>query len=149
VLDSNADGARRDRLLRAMRVALNRPDLRFYAEIWSYTPIVVGTYGGYPPGFFFVCDTYPTGHVVLDQPAFDGQTDDGLRNLLLHESYHAFNCHEKGLDGALNEGAGIWVSRRRFLRDSIRPRRGQRPPMEPSYGTATSRAIRTTRLLPP
>src|SRR5439155_830797 len=40
ILDSNADAASRDLLLRTMRAVLAKPDLGFYAEIW-----VEATYG--------------------------------------------------------------------------------------------------------
>jgi hypothetical protein len=110
VLDSTVTGDRRSRLLAAMRVALNHPDLRFYAEIWSYTRIDVGS----TPGLFFSCSSYPTGYLNLEQGAFDGFSSESLRNVLLHESFHAFNCHEDGPNGALNEGAAIWIFKAAF-----------------------------------
>ena len=93
-----------------MRVALNHPDLRFFAEVWSYTHIDVGS----KPGIYFVCDSYPTGSVHVEQSEFDGMSADELRDTLLHESFHAFNCHEDGPSGALNEGAAIWIFKAAF-----------------------------------
>jgi Ca2+-binding RTX toxin-like protein len=47
LLDSNAAGDARDKLLRVMRTVLGTPDRGFYAEIWGYTRIELT-----PGGFF-------------------------------------------------------------------------------------------------
>jgi uncharacterized repeat protein (TIGR01451 family) len=104
VLDSNATGALRDRLLSTMRLILAQPDLGFYAEIWSYTTIEMT-----PGGFFGTC-----GHLFLDPDAFGGLIDIDARNVLTHESFHSFNCVNGGPAGSLDEGSALWVIRAGF-----------------------------------
>jgi hypothetical protein len=99
VLDTNATGADRDKMLRVFRSVLARPDLGFYAEIWSYTFIELT--GG---GFFGTCN-----HLFLSPDAFAGLSDYDATGVLMHESFHSFNCVNSGPAGALDEGSGIWV----------------------------------------
>src|SRR5207247_1873971 len=65
ILDSNADAASRDLLLRTMRAVLAKPDLGFYAEIWSYTYIEM-----VEGGFFGTC-----GHLFLSPTAWPGLSE--------------------------------------------------------------------------
>lgn len=104
VLDSNATGALRDRLLSTMRLILAQPDLGFYAEIWSYTTIEMT-----PGGFFGTCQ-----HLFLDPDAYGGLIDVDARNVLTHESFHSFNCVNGGPVGSLDEGSALWVIRAGF-----------------------------------
>ena len=104
VLDSNADGASRELMLRAMRTVLAQPDLGFYAEIWSYTYIEL--VGG---GFFGTC-----GHLFLSPDAWSGLSDNDARGVLMHESFHSFNCINGGPVGSLNEGSAIWIAKSSF-----------------------------------
>jgi hypothetical protein len=99
LLDSNATGVVRDRLLSNMRLILAQPDLGFYAEIWSYTTIEMT-----PGGFFGTCQ-----HLFLDADAFGGLLDIDARNVLTHESFHSFNCVNGGPVGSLDEGSALWV----------------------------------------
>jgi Ca2+-binding RTX toxin-like protein len=99
VLDSNAAGDARSKLLRVMKELLNAPGLGFYAEVWSYTVVEM-----IPGGFFGTCH-----HLFLDPAAFDGLSDHDARNVLGHESFHSFDCVNGGPAGALDEGAAIWV----------------------------------------
>jgi hypothetical protein len=96
---------RRDQLLAAMRTVLNKRQLGFYAEVWSYTPIETADRSEFVP---------PVGPVRLQLSIFD--SFEVLRNTLLHESFHAFNAHEGGPPGfsALNEGSAIWVFKEAF-----------------------------------
>jgi hypothetical protein len=104
VLDTDAAADIRDRLLRAMRVVLAHPDLGFYAEVWSYTFIefIEG-------GFFGTC-----GHLFLSPSAFSGLSEVDARNVLMHESFHSFNCVNGGPVGSLDEGASIWIFKAAF-----------------------------------
>ena len=104
LLDSNATEDTRDRLLSIMRLALAQPDLGFYAEIWSYTRIEMT-----PGGFFGTCR-----FVFLDPSAYASLLDIDARNVLLHESFHSFNCVNGGPAGSLNEGSAIWVFKAGF-----------------------------------
>jgi len=104
ILDSNADAASRDLLLRTMRAVLAKPDLGFYAEIWSYTYIEM-----VEGGFFGTC-----GHLVLSPTAWPGLSDHDARWVLIHESFHSFNCLNGGPIGSLNEGSAIWIAKSSF-----------------------------------
>ena len=99
LLDSNAAGDERERFLRLMRSVLSVHDLGFYVEIWSYTRItlVEGGFGG------------ECGQVLLDPGAFGGLPDNGARDVLMHESFHSFNCVNGGPVGSLDEGSASWV----------------------------------------
>jgi len=99
LLDSNATGVARDRFLSLMRTVLSVHDLGFYAEIWSYTTITL-----VEGGFFGGC-----GFVHLDPGAFGGLPDNGARDVLMHESFHSFNCVNGGPVGSLDEGSASWV----------------------------------------
>jgi hypothetical protein len=99
VLNSNAAGDTRSKLLRVMTELLDTPGLGFYAEVWSYTVVELT-----PGGFFGGCN-----HVFLDPPAFDGLSDHDARSVFGHESFHSFDCVNGGPAGALDEGAAIWV----------------------------------------
>ena len=99
LLDSNATGDERGRLLTLMRTVLSAHDLGFYAEIWSYTEITL-----VDGGFFGGCD-----HVFLDPGAFGGLPDPGARDVLMHESFHSFDCVNGGPIGSLDEGSASWV----------------------------------------
>jgi len=99
VLDTNATGEARDKMLRAMRLALGVRELGFYMEVWSYTFIEI-----VPGGFFGGCN-----HVFLDPDAWGGLSDQDARNVFLHESFHSFNCVNLGPIGALDEGSAIWI----------------------------------------
>jgi hypothetical protein len=104
VLDTNADATVREQLLRAMRSVLAQPDLGFYAEIWSYTFIEM-----VEGGFFGTC-----GHLFLSPSAFGGLPDNDARGVLMHESFHSFNCVNGGPVGSLNEGSAIWIAKSSF-----------------------------------
>src|SRR2546426_8330211 len=69
VLDTNADGVSRELLLRTMRAVLAKPDLGFYAEIWSYTFIEM-----VEGGFFGTCE-----HLLLSPTAWSGLSDHDAR----------------------------------------------------------------------
>ena len=99
LLDSNAAGAERDRLIRLMQIVLSVHDLGFYAEIWSYTGItlVEGGFGG------------ECSQVLLDPGAFGGLPDAAARDVLMHESFHSFNCVNGGPVGSLDEGSASWM----------------------------------------
>jgi hypothetical protein len=99
LLDTNAIGADRDKMLRVFNTVLARPDLGFYAEIWSYTFIELT--GG---GFFGTCN-----HLFLSPDAFTGLSDADATSILMHESFHSFNCVNRGPAGALDEGSAIWI----------------------------------------
>jgi Ca2+-binding RTX toxin-like protein len=100
VLDTNATGEARDKMLRVMRRALAVRELGFYTEVWSYTYIEI-----VPPGFFGGCN-----HVFLDPNAWGGLSDQDAWNVFLHESFHSFNCVNGGPAGSLNEGSAIWIT---------------------------------------
>jgi len=104
ILDTNADAASRELLLRTMRTVLAQPDLGFYAEIWSYTFIEM-----VEGGFFGTC-----GHLFLSPTAWSGLSDHDARWVLLHESFHSFNCENGGPGGSLNEGSAIWIAKSSF-----------------------------------
>jgi hypothetical protein len=104
ILDTNADAASRDLLLRTMRAVLAKPDLGFYAEIWSYTYIEM-----VEGGFFGTCQ-----HLLLSPSAWSGLNDHDARWVLLHESFHSFNCMNGGPIGSLNEGSAIWIAKSSF-----------------------------------
>jgi hypothetical protein len=104
VLDTNATGEARDKMLRVMRGALAIPELGFYTEVWSYTFIEI-----VPPGFFGGCN-----HVWLDPDAWGGLSDQDAHNVFLHESFHSFNCVNGGPAGSLDEGSAIWITRAPF-----------------------------------
>jgi hypothetical protein len=111
VLDSNATGAERDRFVGIMQGVLDHPDLGFYAEIWSYTFIEL-----VPGGFFGTC-----GHLFLDPGAFAGLSDVDARNVLVHESFHSFNCTNGGPVGSLDEGSAIWIFKVAFPEPGLLP----------------------------
>jgi Ca2+-binding RTX toxin-like protein len=100
VLDTNATGEARDKLLRVMRRALAVRELGFYTEVWSYTFVEI-----VPPGFFGGCN-----HVFLDPDAWGRLSDQDAWNVFLHESFHSFNCVNGGPVGALDEGSAIWIT---------------------------------------
>jgi hypothetical protein len=104
LLDSNAAGEVRERLLFVMRTILAQQDLGFYAEIWSYTRIEMT-----PGGFFGTCRM-----LFLDEPAYAGLLDLDARNVLTHESFHSFNCVNDGPAGSLDEGSALWVIKAGF-----------------------------------
>ena len=104
VLDSNATGATRDRLLSVMRLTLAQRDLGFYAEIWSYTRIEMT-----PGGFFGTCRM-----LFIDEDAYAGLVDVDARNVLTHETLHSFNCVNGGPAGSLDEGSALWVIKAGF-----------------------------------
>ncbi len=104
LLDTNAVGDARDRLLRVMRTVLGAPDRGFYAEIWGYTRIELT-----PGGFFGGCN-----HVFLDPSAFAGLSDHDALGVVMHESFHSFDCVNSGPSGALDEGTAIWVFKSAF-----------------------------------
>ena len=87
-----------------MRAVLAKPDLGFYAEIWSYTFIEM-----VEGGFFGGC-----GHLFLSPTAWSGLSDHDARWVLLHESFHSFNCINGGPVGSLNEGSAIWIAKSSF-----------------------------------
>jgi hypothetical protein len=120
VLDTNATGAARDQLLRAMRTILADGDLGFYAEIWSYTFIEL-----VPGGLFGGCN-----HLFLDPSGFGGLSDHDARNVLAHESLHSFDCVNGGPVGSLDEGAAIWIYKTAF--DEVLPGESW---AEATYGT--------------
>jgi hypothetical protein len=100
LLDTNATGEARDKMLRVLRAVLAVPELGFYTEIWSYTFIELT--GG---GFFGTCN-----HVFLSPDAWGGLSDQDARAVLMHESFHSFNCVNGGPVGSLNEGSAIWIT---------------------------------------
>jgi hypothetical protein len=104
VLDTNSDAINRERLVTAMRTVLAQSDLGFYAEIWSYTFIEM-----VEGGFFGTC-----GHLFLSPTAFSSLTDSEARSVLMHESFHSFNCVNGGPAGSLNEGSAIWIAKSSF-----------------------------------
>ena len=120
VLDTNATGAARDQLLRAMRAILADPDLGFYAEVWSYTFVEL-----VPGGFFGGCN-----HLFLDPSALGALSDHDARNVLAHESLHSFDCVNGGPVGSLDEGAAIWIFKTGF--DEVLPGESW---AEATYGT--------------
>jgi len=110
VLDTNATGADRDKMLRVMRTVLANHELGFYAEVWSYT--FVELTGG---GFFGTCN-----HLFLSPDAWAGLSDQDARAVLMHESFHSFNCVNGGPVGSLDEGSAIWIVKITFGGD-LRP----------------------------
>jgi Ca2+-binding RTX toxin-like protein len=121
VLDTNASGEARDKMLRVMRRALAVPALGFYTEVWSYTFIEL-----VPGGFFGGCN-----HLFLDPSAWGGLSDQDAWNVFLHESFHSFNCVNGGPAGSLDEGSAIWITFAPFDAPLIR---GQSL-AETTYGT--------------
>ncbi len=121
VLDTNATGADRDKMLRVMRTVLADPDLGFYAEIWSYTFIELT--GG---GFFGTCN-----HLFLSPDAWAGLSDQDALAILMHESFHSFNCVNGGPIGSLDEGSAIWIVKINFGGD-LKPGESW---AEATYGT--------------
>lgn len=105
ILSTNAKGEQRDALRTAMRRVLKHPKMGFYAEVWAYTRIKMS-----PGGFRATCDW-----VWLDPEAFARLSPNGVRDVLMHESLHSFNCRNNGPVGALNEGSAIWVYQAAFL----------------------------------
>jgi hypothetical protein len=99
LLGTNATGESRDKMLRTMRTVLAHPDLGFYAEIWSYTFIEL-----VPGGFFGGCN-----HLFLDPDSWAGLSDSDALGILIHESFHSFNCVNGGPSQSLDEGSAIWV----------------------------------------
>jgi len=99
VLDTNAMGALRDRFLRVMDKVLATPELGFYLEIFSYTRYNIQ--GG---GFFGTCN-----NVYLGESPYSGLSDKDALNVLVHESFHSFNCVNGGPSGALDEGSAIVI----------------------------------------
>jgi hypothetical protein len=97
------------------------PELGFYTEIWSYTFIEV-----VPGGFFGTCN-----HLFLDPNAWDGLSDQDATGVLAHESFHSFDCVNRGPVGALDEGAAIWVFKA-FLAEGLNPAETW---AEATYGT--------------
>jgi hypothetical protein len=100
VLDTNATGEARDKMLRVMRRALAVRELGFYTEVWSYTFVEI-----VPGGFFGGCN-----HLFLDPDAWGGLSDQDAWGVFLHESFHSFNCVNGGPAGALDEGSAIWIT---------------------------------------
>ncbi|MCH8815736.1 MAG: hypothetical protein IH957_11730 [Chloroflexi bacterium] len=99
LLDTNATASVRSTLLAVMQDVLSQPELGFFAEIWSYTYIEM--VGG---GFFGGC-----GHLSLDPGAYGGLSYGSARGVLIHESFHSFNCVNSGPSYALDEGSATWV----------------------------------------
>jgi Ca2+-binding RTX toxin-like protein len=104
IIDTNATGEPRDKMLRVMHAVLGVPELGFYTEIWSYT--FVELTGG---GFFGTCN-----HLLLSPDAWGGLSDADARSVLMHETFHSFNCVNGGPAGALNEGSAIWITNAPF-----------------------------------
>ena len=98
IVDTNAQGADKDKLLAAMSQVINKRELGFYTEIWSYTHIDLQAGGG---GGQATCGT-ATVNIRDADPATYLDT-------LIHESLHSFNCYNGGPNGALNEGSAIWI----------------------------------------
>jgi Ca2+-binding RTX toxin-like protein len=99
VLETNATGDDRERLLRTVRTILADSDFGFYAEILSYTFVELT-----PGGFFGTCN-----RVFLDPSTFAELADRDARNVLTHELLHSFNCVNGGPVGSLDEGSAIWI----------------------------------------
>jgi hypothetical protein len=101
--------ARRSKLLAAMREVLANDRLGFYAEVWSYTPI-----------FFSGSISHAEcNSIYLAPDSYDNLTALDTRNLLIHESFHAFDCVNNGAPpGALNEGAATWIYQIAFPSDT-------------------------------
>jgi hypothetical protein len=104
ILDTNATDESRDKMLRVIRAVLTVPELGFYTEIGSYTFIELAG-----DGFFGTCN-----HVFLSPDAWGGLSDQDARAVLMHESFHSFNCVNGGPAGALNEGSAIWITNAPF-----------------------------------
>jgi hypothetical protein len=104
VLDTNATSADRDKMVRVMRTVLANRDLGFYAEIWSYTFVELAG-----DGFFGTCN-----HLFLSPSAWAGLSDEDARAVLMHESFHSFNCENGGPVGSLDEGSAIWIVKATF-----------------------------------
>jgi hypothetical protein len=104
VLDTNAAGEDRDKMLRVIRTVLGNRDLGFYAEIWSYTFVELTG-----DGFFGTCN-----HLFLSPSAWAGLSDEDARAVLMHESFHSFNCLNGGPVGSLDEGSAIWIVKATF-----------------------------------
>jgi hypothetical protein len=121
VLDTNATDEARDKMLRVIRSALAVRELGFYTEIWSYTFVEL-----VPGGFFGTCN-----HLFLDPDAWSGLSDQDARAVLMHESFHSFDCVNGGPAGALDEGAAIWVFKA-FFGEGLSPAETW---AEAAYGT--------------
>lgn len=105
LLDSRAEGEDRSMLLGLMDAILAKPGLGFYAQVFSYTSINLEGEGYYYWG---------GGRVTLKRGGFLSMKYHEKRNTLMHECFHSFNDHNGGPDGALNEGAAIWVFKKAF-----------------------------------
>jgi hypothetical protein len=97
VLDSDAQGRDRERILAAMAAAFTRQPLGFFVEVWAYTRIQMT--GSWYAG---AC-----GEVQLSPALFPTVPDDGtaVLHILVHESWHSFSHCNGGPSGALDEGA--------------------------------------------
>ena len=60
-------------------------------------------------GFFGTCN-----HLFLSPDAWAGLSDHDALAILMHESFHSFNCVNHGPPGALDEGSAIWVAKSTF-----------------------------------
>jgi hypothetical protein len=107
VLWTTATPADRATLLDTVDRILSHPELGFYAEILSYTPIEIGG-----DGFYFTGDA-----VLLNRDAYFGEDDTSRRNFLMHEAFHSFNAHNGVVVAAMNEGSAVWVRKRPFLEE--------------------------------
>jgi hypothetical protein len=104
VLDTNATGEDRDKMLRVLRTVLADADTGFYAEIWSYTFVELTG-----DGFFGTCN-----HLFLSPSSWTGLSDADALGILVHETFHSFDCVNGGPAGSLDEGAAIWVYKSNF-----------------------------------
>lgn len=100
----------RNYLLTAVIEILNNTNLGFYADILSYTTVRIGG-----DGFFATCN-----QVTL---APDFTTVGSIRDLLIHEAFHSFNCvnggpgSQEGISShanPLDEGSAIWITKVSF-----------------------------------
>lgn len=98
VVDTNAQGTDKDKLLAAMSQVINKRELGFYTEIWSYTHIDLESGSG---GGQATCSTATVNIKDADSATY--------LDTLIHESLHSFNCINGGPNGALNEGSAIWI----------------------------------------
>jgi hypothetical protein len=57
--------------------------------------------------------------IYLNPPAYLSLPDNDAVAVLLHESFHSFNCVNDGPDGALNEGAAIWIPKTALFAETL------------------------------
>ena len=108
MLAVDGTAAERSSLLTAMRQTLANAHLGFYAEVWTYTPF----------SFSGTIAHAECNSIFLAPGVYDPLTEMDARNMVIHESFHAFNCYNKGVPpGALNEGAASWIYQLAFPAD--------------------------------